>query len=193
VPDGPTDGCCPAERPVLIIEGTGSSRELLETLLRGWSIPPVSVGTAEEGLALLERRNRPGAIDPFGLVVLDWMLPGMNGLDAAARIRARDETRTLPIVLISAYAGKEEEARCAALGVNVFLPKPITASSLFDAVVEKRPASAVELWHRLGEVALSAPWSPERAELWWREHLPEFAGGSGSADSTGDIRLPQRQ
>ena len=60
----------------------------------------------------------------------------MNGLDAAARIRARDETRALPIVVISAYAGKEEEARCAELGVNVFLRKPITASSLFDAIVE---------------------------------------------------------
>ena len=70
------------------------------------------------------------------------MLPGMNGLDAAARIRARAETRTLPIVLMSAYAGKEEEARCAELGVNVFLPKPITASSLFDAVVEARRRAA---------------------------------------------------
>ena len=124
-----------AERPVLIVEDSETSRELLETLLRSWSIPPVSVATAEEGLALLERRNRTGSGDPFGLVVLDWLLPGMDGLDAAARIRARDETKTLPIVLISAYAGKEEEARSAALGVNVFLPKPITASSLFDAVV----------------------------------------------------------
>jgi serine/threonine-protein kinase len=62
-----------------------------------------------------------------------------------------------------------------------------------DKAPEKRPSSAIELWHRLGEVALSAPWSPERAEVWWREHLPEFAGGSGGADSTGDIRLPQRQ
>jgi two-component system sensor histidine kinase/response regulator len=97
---------------------------------------PVSVATAEEGLALLERRNRKGGRDPFGLVVLDWVLPGMNGLEAAERIRARDETRTLPLILISAYAGKEEEARCAELGVNVFLPKPITASSLFDAVVQ---------------------------------------------------------
>src|SRR5262245_8117242 len=128
------------ERPVLIIEDTASSRELLETLLRGWSIPPVSVGTAEEGLALLEGRNRPGGRDPFGLVILDWVLPGMNGLDAAARIRAREQTRTLPIVLISAYAGKEEEARSAAIGVNVFLPKPITASSLFDAVVAAQGA-----------------------------------------------------
>ncbi len=129
-----------AERPVLIVEDTETSRELLETLFRSWSILPVSVATAEEGLALLERRNGRGGSDPFGLVVLDWMLPGMNGLEAAERIRAREETRTLPIVLISAYAGKEEEARCAALGVNVFLPKPITASSLFDAVVESQGA-----------------------------------------------------
>ena len=40
--------------------------------------------------------------------------------------------------MISAYAGKEEEARCAELGVNVFLRKPITASSLFDAIVESQ-------------------------------------------------------
>jgi two-component system sensor histidine kinase/response regulator len=124
-----------AERPVLVVEDTETSRELLETLLRSWSIPVVSVATAEEGLALLERRNRKGARDPFGLVILDWMLPGIDGLAAAERIRARDDTRTLPIVLTSAYAGKEEEARSAALGVNVFLAKPITASSLFDAVV----------------------------------------------------------
>ena len=107
-------------------------------LLRSWSIPPVSVATAEEGLALVESHNRAGSPDPFGLVIMDWMLPGMNGLDAAARIRARDETRTLPLIVISAYAGKEEEARCAELGVNVFVRKPITASSLFDAIVESQ-------------------------------------------------------
>ena len=129
-----------AERPVLIVEDVETSRELLETLFRSWSMTPVSVATAEEGLALLERRNRSKGRDPFGLVLLDWMLPGMNGLEAAERIRAHEETRALPIVLISAYAGKEEEARCAAVGVNVFLPKPITASSLFDAVVEAQGA-----------------------------------------------------
>jgi two-component system, sensor histidine kinase and response regulator len=79
-----------AERPVLIVEDTETSRELLETLLRSWSIPTVSVASAEEGLALLDLRNRTGGRDPFGLVVLDWMLPGINGLDAAERIRARD-------------------------------------------------------------------------------------------------------
>jgi two-component system sensor histidine kinase/response regulator len=129
-----------AERPVLIVDDSASTRELLETLFRSWSLSPVSVASAEEALALLDQRNRAGSGNPFGLVILDWMLPGMNGLDAAERIRKRDETRTLPIIMISAYAGKEEEARCSALGVNVFLRKPITTSSLFDAVVESQGA-----------------------------------------------------
>ena len=129
-------------RPVLVVEDNETSRELLETFLASWGVPAASAASAEEGLALLERRNVSGEGDPFGLVVLDWMLPGMTGLDAAARIREHPMLRSLPIMLISAYAGKEEEARCADLGVNVFLPKPITASSFFDAIMEAEGTGA---------------------------------------------------
>ena len=130
------------DRPVLIVEDSAPTRELLETLLRGWSLSFVAVANAEEGLALLEQRNRDGSADAFGLVLLDWKLPGMNGLDAAERVRAREHTRTLPIVVMSAYAGKEEETRCEALGVNVLLRKPITASSLLEAIVEAQGGGA---------------------------------------------------
>jgi DNA-binding NtrC family response regulator len=60
-----------------------------------------------------------------------------------------------------------------------------------DKTPEKRPSSALDLWGRLADVALATPWSPERAELWWREHLPEFARRSRTGDSTGEIRLPR--
>jgi signal transduction histidine kinase/CheY-like chemotaxis protein len=152
------------ERPVLVVEDSETSRELIETLLRSWSIPAVSVATAEDGLALLEQHNREGSPDPFGLAILDWMLPGLNGLDAAERIRARTETRALPIVVISAYAGKEEEARCAELGVNVFLRKPLTASSLFDAVVESQGARVHTLRRGL-DAPLEREWDGVRALL----------------------------
>jgi signal transduction histidine kinase/DNA-binding response OmpR family regulator/HPt (histidine-containing phosphotransfer) domain-containing protein len=135
VPEAPASV---TERQVLIVEDSAPSRELLEMLLHRWKIPTVAVESAEDGLALLEQRNRDGSDQPFGLVILDWLLPGMNGLDAAARIRRREETHGLPIVMISAYAGKEEELRCEELGVNVFLRKPVTASTLFDAVVESQ-------------------------------------------------------
>lgn len=130
------------ERKVLLVEDTDTSRELLEMFFDNFGIPCVSVKTAEEGLELLQQRNGPSGNDPFGLVVLDWLLPGMSGLDATAHIRTLEETRQLPIILISAYAGKEEESRCAELGVNVFLPKPITASSLFNAVLEAEGVSS---------------------------------------------------
>ena len=59
-----------------------------------------------------------------------------------------------------------------------------------DKSPDKRPASAVDLWRRLGDIALPAQWSIERAELWWREQLPQFAG-SFRADSSGDIKIDQ--
>jgi CheY-like chemotaxis protein len=124
------------DHPVLIVEDNATSRELLETLFGTWQIPCVACESGEEALALLEARNAPGATSPIGLVVLDWLLPGIDGLAVADRVRHSDRLRDLPIVLVSAYAGKEEEARSREIGVNVFLPKPITASSLFDAVVE---------------------------------------------------------
>lgn len=123
-------------KPALVVEDTETSRELLQTFFKGFAIPCTAVDTAEAGLELLGQRNRPGSRDPFGLVVLDWQLPGMNGLEAAAEIRSRPETLGLPVILMSAYAGKEEEARCVEVGVNVFLPKPITPSSLCDAIIE---------------------------------------------------------
>ena len=58
-----------------------------------------------------------------------------------------------------------------------------------DKAPEKRPPSAIELWRQLGDVVLTASWSSERAEVWWREHLAELSRPSRTADATSDIRL----
>jgi hypothetical protein len=55
---------------------------------------------------------------------------------------------------------------------------------------DKRPSSAVELWRELGEVPLTTPWTLERAEGWWREHLAELAGSSTASDSTQELTVP---
>jgi eukaryotic-like serine/threonine-protein kinase len=60
--------------------------------------------------------------------------------------------------------------------------------SCLEKAPEKRPSSAVELWHQLGEVA-TPPWTPERAEGWWREHLPDLAHPSHGGDSSSDLRI----
>jgi two-component system sensor histidine kinase/response regulator len=129
------------DRKVLVVEDTASSRELIETFLTSFAIPYASVDTAEKALEIVRQQNGSDAKDPIGLVLLDWLLPGMSGLDAAVRIRGQHAMRELPIVVMSAYAGKEEEAQCAAAGVNIFLPKPITPSSLFNAIVDAEELS----------------------------------------------------
>jgi serine/threonine-protein kinase len=55
---------------------------------------------------------------------------------------------------------------------------------------EKRPASAIDLWRRLGEVVFKTPWTPERAEDWWRGHLPNLANLSPGGDSSGELTIP---
>jgi DNA-binding NtrC family response regulator len=57
---------------------------------------------------------------------------------------------------------------------------------------DKRPASAVELWRQLGEVTLSTQWSSDRAELWWREHLPNLVRPS-RGDATSELSIPPVQ
>ena len=55
---------------------------------------------------------------------------------------------------------------------------------------DKRPASAAELWRQLGEVTLTTQWSSDRAELWWREHLPDVAQPTRLGDSTSELTIP---
>ena len=87
---------------MLIVEDTETSRELLETLLRSWSIPPVSVATAEEGLALLEHRNRKGGTRS--------VRPRRPRLDAAGHERAR-RRRAHPRARGDAHAADRADQR----------------------------------------------------------------------------------
>jgi hypothetical protein len=50
-----------------------------------------------------------------------------------------------------------------------------------------RPRSAMDLWHQLGDVRIETPWTAERAERWWREHLPAYAGPPPGGDPTGEL------
>jgi serine/threonine-protein kinase len=58
---------------------------------------------------------------------------------------------------------------------------------------EKRPSSALDLWRQLGEVTLPAAWTAERAESWWREHLPGLATPSPASDSSSELAAQRVQ
>ncbi|MCE5230405.1 response regulator, partial [bacterium] len=118
-------------RKALVIEDNHTSRELIQNILKSFRMESAGVESAEAGLDLL--RAEP---DAFGLLIVDWRLPGIDGLEAARRIRNDPALSRLPIVMTSAFAGEHEIAKGEAIGVNAFVHKPIKPSALFDAIME---------------------------------------------------------
>jgi DNA-binding response OmpR family regulator len=82
-----------------------------------------TAGNGEEGLRSLEQR-RPD------LVILDVMMPGIDGLEACRRIKSNPETRTIPVVLFTALSRTDDVENGRAAGANRFINKPFSLIGL---------------------------------------------------------------
>ncbi|HDY81786.1 MAG TPA: transporter substrate-binding domain-containing protein, partial [Halieaceae bacterium] len=117
---------------VAVADDSEISRDILRTYLESFSFKVDTAAGAEELFQLIE-----GAENPYRLLVVDWLMPGMTGLDVAERIKTRSEPETAPrIIMVSAHSGGEVMNKPGAEHVDRFLPKPVNPSDLFDAVVD---------------------------------------------------------
>jgi PAS domain S-box-containing protein len=100
------------------------------------------IAAVENGKAALDALER----EPFDLVVMDVQMPEMDGLQATARIRAREKETGghIPIVAITAHAMKGDRERCLAAGMDGYISKPVRAQELYAVIAEvigQKPAS----------------------------------------------------
>ena len=116
-----------ADRRALVVDDNETNRRLMAALLGAWGIQTVLASGPDQALEALE----DGRID---LAVLDMLMPGMDGLDLAVRIREREPA--LPIVLASSVSQHDVTAdpRWQASGIGAVVTKPIKASPLHTAV-----------------------------------------------------------
>ena len=118
---------------VLVVEDNASSREILQTLLESMTFEVSAVASAEEGIAELEKEAKAR---PYGLVVMDWKMPGMDGIKACEVIKRHAGIPTKPkMIIVTAYGREEVMQRSAKVGVDGFLLKPVSQSMLFDAIM----------------------------------------------------------
>ena len=116
-------------RRVLVVDDNGSARSIVESYVTSFGMAPRQAASGEQAIAMVQTAQAEGA--PYELVLMDWQMPGLNGIEAARKIRQLDAPPK--IVLLTAH-GREEVVRSAEEAkLDGFLVKPVNPSLLLDA------------------------------------------------------------
>ena len=118
---------------VLVVDDNAKSRHIFGEMLESFTFDVHLTASGQEALSEIE-----SAIGkPFDLVIMDWKMPGMDGIEASKRIKTHTGlVKTPAIIMVTAY-GREEVMRLSdEVGLDGYLLKPVNASVLFDAVME---------------------------------------------------------
>jgi CheY-like chemotaxis protein len=141
---------------VLVVDDNATYRRILAETLTHWQMQPVAVASSQTALVVLEQGQE--AQEPFGLVLLDAVMPGLDGFALAERIKQRSGMAEATIMMLTASGQRGDAVRCRELGIASYLTKPIKQSELLDAIltVLGRPAqqdtpSALVTRHSLRE------------------------------------------
>lgn len=122
---------------ILIVEDTQDNFDLIEDALED-EHNLIHATTGQEGLAQA-RTHKPD------LILLDMGLPGMDGWEVAQHLKADPETRTVPVVALTAHAMTGDREKCLKVGCDDYMAKPINVSELvamIDRHLTHAPASS---------------------------------------------------
>ncbi len=117
----------PAAARILVVEDEAALSVLLSYNLEaeGFAVDRVERGD--------EAEIRLSETSP-DLVILDWMLPGVSGLEICRRMRARETTRSLPVIMLTARGEESERVRGLAMGADDYVVKPFSVPELMARV-----------------------------------------------------------
>ena len=135
---------------VLVVDDNATAREILASMLSSFSFAVTLASSGQDCLDMLAAAD-PG--HPYDLVLMDWKMPGLDGLEASEKIKAHPElTRAPTIIMVTAYGREEIMNRAQQIGLEGFLIKPVSPSMLFDAIMSAlgRQSASQERGARIG-------------------------------------------
>jgi two-component system sensor histidine kinase/response regulator len=115
--------------PALVVDDNQTNRMVLREMLSSWGLTVAEAANGEHALTELGRR-------PFRLVLLDALMPGMDGFQLAELIRDDPRLRETEVIILTSAGRRGDAARCRELGVAAYLLKPVKQSQLLDAITE---------------------------------------------------------
>lgn len=114
---------------VLVVDDHAGARDVMATLCRGIGLDTEVAAGADEALEMLEHDG-----SSYGLLLMDWKMPGMDGVQLAEEIRRRWPRRSVRLILVTALGRDDVATQSAGRQFEAVLHKPVTPSSLLDAV-----------------------------------------------------------
>ncbi len=120
------------QKTVLYIEDNYHNRRIVRKILQSQGYTLIEAEDGLSGLAMVRELKPP-------LVLLDIGLPGIDGLEVVARIKADDDLRTTPVIALTASAMRGDRERFLAAGCDDYMSKPIQAMELINKVAEHYP------------------------------------------------------
>ncbi len=112
---------------VLIVEDEPAQVEMLRYNLESEGFRTIAAADGEEALLRLEE-------DEPDLVILDWMLPAVSGIEVCRRIRARDQSRNMPIIMVTARGEEDDRVRGFDIGADDYVVKPFSPAEMMARV-----------------------------------------------------------
>lgn len=116
---------------ILAVEDNRTNQLLLDHLMRKYHASVEFTANGEEALIALSKNK-------YDLILMDIQMPVMDGYVAADQIR-RERKLTIPMIAMTAYVSKEEQAKCMEAGFNAYIGKPIEENKLVEAVLSLLP------------------------------------------------------
>jgi PAS domain S-box-containing protein len=118
----------------LVVDDNAQAREILTDALRVFALRAESVSSGDDAVREIAAADSQ---DPYRLVLMDWHMPGMDGLEASRIIKRSDRLQHVPkIVMVTAFGREDIRTQAEEIGVDGYLLKPVNSSLLYDTMVD---------------------------------------------------------
>ena len=113
---------------ILIVDDFSTMRRIIKNLLRDLGFN--NTAEADDGKTALPMLKT----GEFQFLVTDWNMPGMQGIDLLKAVRAEENIKTIPVLMVTAEQKREQIVAAAEAGVNGYIVKPFTAATLKEKI-----------------------------------------------------------
>jgi PAS domain S-box-containing protein len=118
----------------LVVDDNATNRRIVEEMIKSWGLVPTNVDGGVSAITALQTASRAGT--PFQLILLDCMMPGMDGFSVAELVSGNPVFANPTIIMISSAVGLGDSIRCQEAGITHYMTKPVIKSELFDVIVD---------------------------------------------------------